>query len=90
VFSEIRLRELIVCEGKISIHFDRLAALSYGFVIRVRQDEEFCQIGVDDKRLGFVSFRIHHPRVLQHSLFLGSQLDPDLLGNGTSHFFLEC
>jgi len=39
-----------VCESKIRIHFDRLAALSYGFVIRVRKDKELCHIGVNDKR----------------------------------------
>jgi len=36
VFLKVRLGELIVRESKIGIHFDRLATLSYGFVISVR------------------------------------------------------
>ncbi len=33
-------------ESEIRVHFDRLAALSSGFVIRVCQAKEFCQVGV--------------------------------------------
>src|ERR1700747_434469 len=50
VLLKIRLGELIMCQCKIGIHFDRLAALSYRFVVRVGADEELCQIGVNDKR----------------------------------------
>ena len=50
VFLKVGLSELIMRQGKIGIHFDRLAALSYGFVIRVGDDKELCQIGVNDKR----------------------------------------
>jgi hypothetical protein len=45
---KVALAELIMRKGKVRIHFDRLATLSYGFVIRMRKDQELCQIGIND------------------------------------------
>jgi hypothetical protein len=48
LFLKVALAELIMRKGKVRIHFDRLATLSYGFVIRMRKDQELCQIGIND------------------------------------------
>jgi hypothetical protein len=50
VFLEVCLPELIMCESKIRVHFERLAALSYRFVIRMRKDKSLRQIRLNDKR----------------------------------------
>ena len=39
-----------MCESKIRIHLDGLAALSDGFVIGVRDDKKLRQIGINDQR----------------------------------------
>src|SRR5215469_17030434 len=44
---------------------------------------------VSSFEIGLVGFRIHALRVLQDSLFVGSQLDPDLLGDGSGDLLLE-
>ena len=62
VFFEVGLAKLIVCECKIRIHFDRLAALLYRFVIRMRKHKKLCQIGVNDERQGIQAFRFSHFR----------------------------
>ena len=50
VFLQVCLPEVIMCETKIWIHFDRLLTLSDRFVIRMRNCKQFRQIGVNDKR----------------------------------------
>jgi hypothetical protein len=37
-----------MCKSEIRVHFNRLAALCYGFVIVVGKDKKFCQIGVNN------------------------------------------
>ena len=36
---------MIVGETKIGIHFDRLEALPYRFVVEMRKGEQLCQVG---------------------------------------------
>src|SRR4029077_6294691 len=49
-FLEVRLTQLTVRKSKIWIHFDRLKALAYRFIIRMRKNKKLRQIRVDDKR----------------------------------------
>jgi hypothetical protein len=37
-----------MCQRERRIHFDRLAALLYALVIRVRKEKDFCQIGINN------------------------------------------
>ena len=52
--------ELIVREGEIHVHFDRLAALLNRFVGEVRNEEKLRQIGVDDERQRIEVLRFLH------------------------------
>ena len=49
VFLQVCLAQLIMCESKTRIHFDRFATLSYRFVIRARNDMKLRQLSFDDQ-----------------------------------------
>ena len=74
MFLEVGLAELIMGETEIGIHFDRLAALPYRFVIEMRKDKKLCQVGVNDQRQRIqVRRSFSFPRSLRRS----GAIEPD-------------
>src|SRR5579862_2412113 len=57
---EVSLAQLIVCQTKIGLHFDRLTTLQYRFIVRMRKEKKFRQVSIDNERQWVQIFRLSH------------------------------